>query len=83
MKIGNFAVPHDLREKVKMAKPSQPQQPGVSAQRATPPEFPDVMDDPYGIAATKESVIVRSQSAAIPAGSDACFAFPGGALVPR
>ena len=23
-----------------MAKPSQPQQPGVSAQRATPPEFP-------------------------------------------
>ena len=65
---------------VKMAKPSQPQQPGVSAAGATPPEPPILRDDPAGIAATRGSrkvYIYRSRIAAIPPGSDGCFGFPG------
>jgi len=84
MKIENFARLTRFVGKRKMAKPSQPQQPGVSAARDTP-GISDPMDDPNGIAATKgqRNVLIRSPSAAIPAGSDGCFAFPGVSLVPR
>jgi len=63
-----------------MAKPSQPQQPGVErATRDTPgffrPSGRSRRDRSYD--SPTEGAFLRSRLAAIPLGSDCCFAFPG------
>jgi len=73
---------------LKMAKPSQQQQPGVSATRDTP-GFSTSTDDPKGIAAMtgqSKAYISATGGAAIPPGSEAGLLFRGyraGALNPR